>query len=41
MYNVIKGHVAELREILDKENKLGVLSLVEVDWRLSLVTACR
>ena len=27
LYTVIKGHVAEIRAILDKENKIGVLSL--------------
>lgn len=31
----------ELREILDDENKIGKLRLLNVDWRLSLVTACR
>ena len=31
----------ELREILDRENKLGVKRLEDIDWRLSMVTATR
>ena len=41
LYNIVKGHIAELRAILDEENKLGKVSLQNMDWRLSLVTACR
>ena len=41
LYQIVKGHVSELREILDDENKIGKLRLLNVDWRLSLVTACR
>ena len=38
---MVKAHVQELRDILDDENKIGKLRLLNVDWRLSLVTACR
>ena len=41
LFNIIKGHVAELRQILDNENEVGRLLLTNVDWRLSLITACR
>ena len=41
LFQVVKGHITELREILDDENKIGKLRLLNVDWRLSLVTACR
>ena len=41
LYNIVQGHVGELRAILDKENEMGRLLLTNVDWRLSLVTACR
>ena len=30
-----------LREILDRENKLGVKRMHDIDWRLSMVTATR
>ena len=41
LFQVVKGHVHSLREILDVENKLNKKCLQTVDWRLSLVTACR
>lgn len=41
LYLALRGHIGELREILGKENSRGVLRLKEVDWRLSMVTACR
>ena len=41
LYNIVKGHIAELRMILDNENEVGRLLLTNVDWRLSLVSGCR
>ena len=41
LYGIVKGHIAELRKILDNENEVGRLLLTNVDWRLSLVSACR
>ena len=41
LYTIVKGHVAELRKILDNENEVGRLLLTNVDWRLSLVSGCR
>ena len=41
LYNIVKGHISELRTILDNENEVGRLLLTNVDWRLSLVSGCR
>ena len=41
LYNIVKGHIVELRKILDNENEVGRLLLTNVDWRLSLVSGCR
>ena len=41
LYTIVKGHIPELRKILDNENEVGRLLLTNVDWRLSLVSACR
>ena len=41
LFEVVKGHVSSLREIMDVENKLNKLQLQTVDWRLSLVTGSR
>lgn len=41
LYNVLKGHIDDLRKILENDITLGVHRLKDIDWRLSMITACR
>ena len=40
-YNVLKGHIDDLRRILENDITFGVHRLKDVDWRLSMVTGSR
>ena len=41
LFALVKSHITELRKILDQDNQHGRSRLQNVDWRLSMVTACR
>ena len=41
LFALVKSHITDLRKILDQDNQLGRVRLQNVDWRLSMVTACR
>ena len=41
MYNLLKGSLVEIRQIMTKENQRGAVTFKDMNWRLSMVTACR
>lgn len=41
LFEVMKGSVKEMREMLLEENERGTLHFKDVDWRLNMVTATR
>ena len=40
-FGAIRGSLAEMREILQRENERGQLHFRDMSWRLGLVTGCR
>ena len=41
LFVAIKGSLPEMREIMTRENERGSVHFVEMNWRLSMVSACR
>ena len=41
MYKVVLPYLDEIRNMLDKDNKKGIMKFNNMEWRLSMVTGCR
>ena len=40
-YNLLKGSLANMRQILIQDNSKGSIVFKDFNWRLNMVTACR